>query len=50
MYVNEACSLKISSGSYEWQSLAVFLGFVGLCVYVCVCCSSCLFFQILEAK
>ena len=38
-------ALKISSWSYEWQSLAVFLGFVGLCVCVCVCCSSCLFFK-----
>lgn len=45
MYVNEACSLKISSWSYEWQSLAVFLGFVGLCVFICVCRSSCLFFK-----
>lgn len=45
MYVNEACSLKISSWSYEWQSLAVFLGFVGLCVFICVCRSFCLFFK-----
>ena len=44
MYVNED-SLKISSWSYELQSLAVFLGFVGLCVCVYVCCSLCLFYK-----